>query len=401
MMPPPQAPPLAAATPDLVQQIVRLLPFLEGVPGVILWPTLMLVAATIVILFISVFDIFAIWLERKVAGRIQCRLGPMEVGPIRIGTRTYVGGLLQTVADGVKFLGKEDIIPAAVDKPLFIVGPIIVLLGVFAAYVVVPFGRDLIVSDLDVGLFFVAAVGSLEAIGVMMSGWASNNKWSLFGTMRAATQVVSYEIPLSLAFLTVIVCAGTLSMQELVHRQGAGSTFLGLTVWNWFVLANPFTAIAFIMYYIAGLAQCKRAPFDLPEAESEIVAGFHTEYSGMRFAIFFLAEYAAMYLVAAVAAVVFLGGWLTGIAFLDRWILETGGALANLLSLIVIVTKSTFLVFVMMWIRWTLPRIRLDQVMHLCMKVLLPFAIVALLGSALWEYFLPHHVLWVISTVRP
>jgi NADH-quinone oxidoreductase subunit H len=395
MLPPPVAEAALPATrsDDLVRQIVDLLPFLGGVPGWLLWPVLMLVAASVIVLFISVFDIFAIWLERKVAGRIQCRLGPMEVGPIRVGTRTYIGGVLQTIADGIKFLGKEDVIPAAVDKPLFIVGPIVVLLGVFAAYVVVPFGRDLIVSDLDLGLFFVAAVGSLEAIGVMMSGWASNNKWSLFGTMRAATQVVSYEIPLSLAFLTAIVCAGTLSMQEIVWRQQGW-------FWNWFVFANPFTAVAFVMYYIAGLAQCKRAPFDLPEAESEIVAGFHTEYSGMRFAIFFLAEYAAMYLVAAVAAVLFLGGWFTGIGPLDRFI-AAGGAAANLLSLVVIVTKSILLVFVMMWLRWTLPRIRLDQVMHLCMKVLLPFGILCLLGSALWEYVLPGHVAWFLGGWRP
>jgi NADH-quinone oxidoreductase subunit H len=276
---------------------------------------------------------------------------------------------------------------------MYIIGPIIVFLGVFAIFVVTPWAPNLIGSDLDVGLFFVAAVGSLEAIGVMMSGWASNNKWSLFGTMRTATQVVSYEIPLSLAFVTVIACAGTFSMMELCDQQRA-------SILHWYIFANPFTFLAFFIYYIAALAQVKRAPFDLPEAESELVSGFHTEYSGMRFSIFFLPEYAAMYAVSAVAAVVFLGGYYTGVVPpLDQWMYaHRTSVLANLIGIGVIVGKSTLLISLQMVLRWTLPRIRLDQVMHLCLKVLLPFSIVCVVGASAWQLVLGDHFLFVIPT---
>jgi NADH-quinone oxidoreductase subunit H len=376
-----------AAAPDMAA-LFRGIPGLSGLPEVAFWPVAILIVCAIVVGVITVFDLFAVWLERKVSARIQCRLGPMDVGPIKFGTKYYVGGVLQTIADGVKLLAKEDIIPAAGDKPLYIIGPIIVFLGVFAVFVVLPYGPQLIPSDLNTGLFYVAAVGSLEAIGVMMSGWASNNKWSLFGTMRTATQVVSYEIPLGLSFVAVIALAGTFSMTELCERQ-AGWIF------NWYVFANPFTLIAFVIYYIAALAQCKRAPFDLPEAESELVSGFHTEYSGMRFSIFFLSEYAAMYAVSAVAAVVFLGGYYSGIAPLDR-VIAAGGVLANVLGAAMIIGKSVFLVFVQMWLRWTLPRIRLDQVMYLCLKVLLPFAVACVLGAAAWQLVLGDRALWVL-----
>lgn len=368
---------LAVASVDMAA-LFRHVPGLSSLPPWLFWPTAMLIVASIItLLVITPFDLFAVWLERKVSARIQCRLGPMDVGPIKVGTRYYVGGVLQTIADGLKLLAKEDIIPAAGDKPLYIIGPIIVFLGVFAVFVVLPFGPQLIPADLDVGLFYVAAVGSLEAIGVMMSGWASNNKWSLFGTMRTATQVVSYEIPLGLSFVTVVLLAGTFSMTELCERQAGW-------IWNWYVFANPFTVVAFVIYYIAALAQCKRAPFDLPEAESELVSGFHTEYSGMRFSIFFLSEYAAMYAVSAVAAVVFLGGYYSGIAPVDRFI-GAGGVPANVLGALFVGGKSIFLVFVQMWLRWTLPRIRLDQVMYLCLKVLLPFSIACVLGAAAWQ----------------
>jgi NADH-quinone oxidoreductase subunit H len=271
-----------------------------------------------------------------------------------------------------------------------------VFLGVFALFVAIPFGPGFIVSDLDVGLFFIAAVGSLEAIGVMMSGWASNNKWSLFGTMRTATQVVSYEIPLSLSFVTVIACAGTFSMLELTDLQRGG-------FWKWWILANPFTFLAFFIYYISALAQVKRAPFDLPEAESELVSGFHTEYSGMRFSIFFLSEYAAMYAVSAIAAVVFLGGYYTGIpgdipVLGDGWMYANRGTvLANLVGFGVLLFKSLLLVSLQMLLRWTLPRIRLDQVMHLCLKVLMPFAIACVVGASAWQLLFKDHALFFLG----
>ncbi len=374
--------------PGMAELLARAIPGAGQLPASVLWPALILLVSVIVVGFITIFDLFAVWLERKVAARIQCRLGPMEVGPIRVGTRTFVGGVLQTIADGIKLLAKEDVIPRAADRALYIVGPIVVFLGIFAVFVVIPFGPQLIPADLDVGLFYIAAVGSLEAIGVMMSGWASNNKWSLFATMRTATQVVAYEIPLGLSFVTAIALAGTFRMTEICDVQAGWLP-------NWLVFANPFTGIAFVIYFIAALAQVKRAPFDLPEAESELVSGYHTEYSGMRFSIFFLSEYAAMYAVSAVAAVVFLGGYYTGIAPLDAWI-QKGGVPQNVVGLLAIAGKSVFLVFVQMWLRWTLPRIRLDQVMHLCWKVLLPFGIACVIGASAWHIALGERALWFL-----
>lgn len=335
------------------------------------WPRLIGVAAVWALpitVWVSLVGLFSIWLERKVSAHIQCRVGPMEVGP---------HGALQTLADGVKLLAKEDIIPQGSDRMLFALAPILAFAGTFVSFAVVPFGPDLIIADLDLGLYFLSAVGSLEAIGVIAAGWASNNKWSLFGSVRAATQVVSYEIPLGLAFVTVAAVAGSLSIVEIVEKQNG-------MIWNWFLFRNPFMPLAFISFYIASLAECKRAPFDLPEAESELVSGFHTEYSGMRFAIFFLAEYAAMYVVSALAAVLFLGGWYTGIAPLDAAV-SSSPIVGNLLGAVVIITKAFFLVFVQMWLRWTLPRIRLDQMMYLCFKVMVPIGMVVLLGASLWQ----------------
>jgi NADH-quinone oxidoreductase subunit H len=322
--------------------------------------------------WISFVGLLSIWLERKISAHIQCRLGPMEVGP---------HGALQTVADGVKLLAKEDLIPDDADRLLFALAPILAFAGTIVGFAVVPFGPDLIVADLDIGLYYLAAVGSLEAVGVVAAGWASNNKWSLFGSVRAATQVVSYEIPMGLSFVTVAVIAGTLSIRGIVEEQNGW-------IWNWFLFRNPFMWVAFVIYYIASLAECKRAPFDLPEAESELVSGFHTEYSGMRFAIFFLAEYAQMYAVSALGAVLFLGGWYTGIGPLDEAVRDNALA-RNLLGFGVISSKAFLLVCVQMWLRWTLPRLRLDQMMHLCLKVLLPIGMVVLMGSTLWEGLSP------------
>jgi NADH-quinone oxidoreductase subunit H len=339
------------------------------------WPQLIGVVAAWALpitVWVSLVGLISIWLERKISAHIQCRLGPMEVGP---------HGALQTIADGVKLLAKEDIIPDGADRFLFALAPILAFAGTFVSFAVIPFGPDLIIADLDAGLYFLAAVGSLEAIGVIAAGWASNNKWSLFGSVRAATQVVSYEIPMGLAFVTVAVVAGTLSITGIVEQQSG-------MIWNWYLFRNPVMPIAFISYYIASLAECKRAPFDLPEAESELVSGFHTEYSGMRFAIFFLAEYAAMYVVSALASVMFLGGWYTGIAPLDRAVAESG-LWANALGALVIITKSFALIFVQMWLRWTLPRIRLDQMMTLCLKVMVPIGMFTLVIAALWQALVP------------
>ena len=347
----------------------------------------LLITIGVVFGFVNVFAIGAVWSERKVSAHMQCRLGPMEVGP---------HGLLQTVADGLKLLTKEDIIPRLADKQLFALAPAIVFAGVLMRFVPLPFGDKLIASDLDLGLFFIAAVGAVEVLGVIMAGWASNNKWSLFATIRTATQMVSYEIPLGIAFVTVILCSGSFSLMDIVHQQGGSLNVVGGIeavngwVWHWNLFRNPFMPILAIVYFIASLAECKRAPFDLPEAESELVSGFHTEYTGMRFALFFLAEYAAMYLVAAVAVVIFLGGWWSGIYPLDAvgmgdedgFLVKTAGVL---IKVGVFLSKAFALVFVQMWIRWTLPRIRLDQMMYVCWKVLLPISLVCFVGSCLWE----------------
>ena len=334
--------------------------------------------------WVSLVGLVSIWLERKISAHIQCRLGPMEVGP---------HGALQTLADGVKLLAKEDIVPDGADRFLFGLAPILAFVGSFAVFAVVPFGPDLIVADLNLGIYFLAAIGSIEAIGVIAAGWASNNKWSIFGAVRAATQVVSYEIPLSLSLVTVAALAGSLSMMDIVHAQGGW-------MWNWFLFRNPFMVISFIIFYIASLAECKRAPFDLPEAESELVSGFHTEYSGMRFAIFFLAEYAAMYVVSAVAAVLFFGGWYTGFGRFDKWLAEASPFWANLLGAGVIISKAFLLICVQMWLRWTLPRIRLDQMMYLCLKVLVPIGMVVFMLAALWQGLFPVEVLgdWSVGS---
>ena len=372
---------------------------INGTLGAETFPELggLLITIGMVFGFVNIFAIGAVWSERKVSAHMQCRLGPMEVGP---------HGLLQTVADGLKLLTKEDIIPRLADKMLFAIAPAVVFAGVLMRFVPLPFGDQLIASDLDLGLFFVAAVGAVEVLGVIMAGWASNNKWSLFATIRTATQMVSYEIPIGIAFVTVILCCGSFSLVDVVNMQGGTLTDIDGEAhngwaWHWNLFRNPFMLILAITYFIASLAECKRAPFDLPEAESELVSGFHTEYTGMRFALFFLAEYAAMYLVAAVAVVLFLGGWWSGIYWVDEIGMGTDTWLASwldgvlgptltavlgvLIKVKVFLTKAFILVFIQMWVRWTLPRVRLDQMMYVCWKVLLPASLVCLIGSCLWE----------------
>ena len=310
--------------------------------------------------FLSLFPIFAIWFERKVAAHIQDRLGPMRVG---------WHGVLQSFADGIKLLFKEDIVPPEGDKPLFRLAPYLVVAGSFAAFAVIPWADGLVVSNLNIGLLYVIAIGSFNAIGILMAGWSSNNKYSLFGGMRSAAQIISYEIPTVLTLLVVIVQVGSLNLQDVVVAQQGG-------VFNWFIFRMfPINLIAFVVFFICGLAETNRTPFDLPEAESELVAGFHTEYSGMRFAMFFLAEYGAMFLVSALAAVLFLGGWQ---GFLAEPLIPGSGSL-------LFVAKTMFLVFVQMWLRWTLPRLRVDQLMAMCWKYLIPIGFVLLIVAAFFS----------------
>jgi NADH-quinone oxidoreductase subunit H len=319
----------------------------------------MLVYGAGVTAFLFIFVLFSNWWERKVSAHIQDRLGPMETGGWH--------GWAQALADAIKLLLKEDVIPNAADNKLFRLAPYLVFVGSLAGYAVLPFAANLIGSDLNIGVFYVVAVSSLVVIGILMAGWASNNKWALFGAMRSAAQMVSYEVPVALSLLIPVMMTGSMSMQDIVNAQAGG-------FWKWYVFQSaPFSLIAFVIYFWASLAEVNRTPFDLPEADSELVAGYFTEYSGMRFAMFFLAEYGNMFVVSSVAATVFLGGWQPLIP-----------ALKFIPGPIWFVGKSMFLVFVQMWLRWTLPRLRVDQLMYVCWKIFMPFAFVNLMLVGLW-----------------
>ena len=316
-----------------------------------------LIMALIMALVMAACAIVFTWMERKVAGFIQSRYGPMRVG--------HWHGAAQPVADMLKILQKEDIIPAAADKPLFMLAPLVIFIGSLLAWAAIPFAPGFIAADMDMGLFYIFAVSNLAVIGILMAGWSSNNKWAFYGAARGAAQIVSYEIPLALAALPVVMATGSLNMVDIVVAQQGG-------IGNWYLFYNPFVFIAFVIYFLCSIAEVNRNPFDLPETESELVAGYHTEYTGMRFAFFFLAEYANLFLVSCVATAVFLGGW---------WSPLPGVAFAPALGFIV---KATILVFLQMWIRWTLPRLRVDQLMYVCWKVMIPLALIAVVGAGIW-----------------
>ena len=337
------------------------------------------------------FHVFAIcpavfiWLERKASGRIQDRLGPT-----RVGGRF---GWLQSLADGVKLVQKEDLCPPAADGMLFRMAPYLVCLSSFAAFAVLPFSDGWVAVSADCGLFILLAVLSLEVFGIILAGYCSGSKWSLFGGMREAAQMVSYEIPLAICALIPVVSAGSLNLGEVGRMQGGH-------ILNWFLFHDPFTFVAFFVYFTVATASCKRAPFDLAEAESELVGGFHTEYSGMRWSFFFMGEYASMFAVSCVASLLFLGGWHTGLPFVDGFLVglrDAGkaadgfsilGYLANVLGCVAFAAKASALVFVQIWVRWTLPRLRIDQVMTTCLKYLLPISCVLFLGATTWPLML-------------
>jgi NADH-quinone oxidoreductase subunit H len=340
--------------------------------------------------FSGFFALFGVYAERKVSAFIQDRLGPTETGKF---------GVLQTIADVIKLLIKELIIPAAADKWLFMIAPAIIFIAVYMGFAAIPWANGLAPSNLNLGLYYIFAILSIETLGILMAGWGSNNKYSILGAMRSAAQIVSYEIPAGFAIISAVMIAQTLNLQTIATQQGILSSetnkFLGL--WDvshyggilaWNIFRAPHLIIAFVIYFIASLAESNRAPFDIPEAESELVAGFHTEFTGMRFAFVFLAEYSMMFLVSMIGVVLFLGAWNTplpniGVVRLADW---TTGIVWGVIWTVI---KVLLLVGIQMWIRWTLPRLRVDQLMNLCWKVLTPLAFVCMLVSGIWR-------LWVM-----
>lgn len=358
----------------------------EGLsPGCALFLAAIVHAAILIGLF-GALPLFLIWLERKVAGRIQDRLGPT-----RVGGRF---GWLQTLADGLKLIQKEDLAPLTADVWMFRLAPYLAVVASFAAFMVLPFSDSWVAITLDAGVFIILAIMSLEVLGIILAGYCSGSKWSLFGAMREAAQMVSYEIPMALTLLVPLVAVGTLNFREIVLMQSG-------SVADWMLFHDPFCFLAFFTYLVVSTASVKRAPFDLAEAESELVGGFHTEYSGLRWSFFFMAEYASMFAVSAIAALVFLGGWHTGLgverslAGLKGWAPDflvpgftLGSYLLNLFGAKILILKALALVFVQIWVRWTLPRLRIDQVMTTCLKYLVPISCVLFVGAVLWPLVL-------------
>jgi len=316
--------------------------------------------------------------ERKISADLQARIGPNRVGPF---------GLLQFLADGVKMILKEDIITSNADKFTFNLAPVLCLVGVFATLAVVPYSSGFMLADLNVGIFYLVGMASLVGVGVFLGGYASNSKWSMLGGMRGASQIISYEIPATLSIIAIVLLAGGLSMKTLINGQGGAPQ-------DWYLFHNPFAFMGFFVYFISALAETNRAPFDLPEAESELVSGYHTEYTGMKFGLFALAEYIEVFVVCGVAVALFLGGYkvpfdlgsgqiLVEKLGLDGMIAQNIGQFLELGSFF---TKTLILYYVVIWVRWTLPRLRVDQLMTLCWKYLTPIALFNLIGCAVWMY---------------
>ena len=328
-----------------------------------------IVVACVLVLFVIALPFASIvtWVERRVWARIQSRVGPNRVGP---------NGFLQWLADGIKHVCKEDIIPDEADERLFKLAPYLVVLAFILPWAVMPFSSTLILADLNIGILYMTAITALTVVGVLMAGWSSNNKWSLIGGIRSAAQIISYEIPAGLSIFPAVLMTGTLSMQGLIRAQA-------WEPYHWFLFANPFCFTAAIILFVSSLAENNRTPFDLPEAESELVAGFATEYSSMRYLFLFMAEWGNMFIAAAIIVTLYLGGW-------QAPHVSRNPGVTNLLEFSFFLIKVLLLVFVSMWIRGTLPRVRIDQMMSICWKYFVPLGFVNMIGTAIWVAFFPH-----------
>ncbi len=335
-------------------------------------PMLLVLAAALVGVLVTV------WLERKISASAQQRIGPEYAGAL---------GVLQPMADGLKLLLKEDVIPARADGLLFTLGPILVLVPVILSWLIVPFGQNLLISNVGVGIFLWISLSSIQPIGLLMSGYASNNKYSLLGGLRAAAQSISYEIPLALSVLAIVMMSNSLSTVDIVEQQNVAG-FLSWNVWR-----QP---VGFLIFWICALAECERLPFDLPEAEEELVAGYQTEYAGMKFALFYLGSYINLVLSALLVSILYLGGW--GFPFSVEWLATLVGqsidsplvqVIAASVGIVMTVLKAYLLVFLAILLRWTTPRVRIDQLLDLGWKFLLPISLVNLLFTAALKLAFP------------
>lgn len=375
---------LAAAATGLVSQGIDLeASFSQALEGLglspqaarVLWlplPMLLVLVAAVVGVLVTV------WLERKISAAVQQRIGPEYAGAL---------GILQPMADGLKLLVKEDVIPARADGLLFTLGPVLVLVPVILSWLIVPFGQRLLISNVGIGIFLWISLSSIQPIGLLMSGYASNNKYSLLGGLRAAAQSISYEIPLALAVLAVVMMSNSLSTVDIVNQQNG----VGLLSWN--IWRQP---VGFLIFWICALAECERLPFDLPEAEEELVAGYQTEYAGMKFALFYLGSYINLVLSALLVSILYLGGWgfPVPVDWLAGWLGQSVDAplvqvITGSVGIVMTVLKAYLLVFLAILLRWTTPRVRIDQLLDLGWKFLLPLSLVNLLVTAALKLVFP------------
>lgn len=353
-------------------------------PAIVFFILMILTAVLVVFLISLPIAGVLTYAERKVAGHAQSRYGP---------NRILGHGFFQWAADGIKLVLKEDIIPSQADQLLFRYAPYLVMMGFCGTLVVIPFSDSWLAANLNVGMLYVISISSLTVAGIIMSGWASNNKWASLGALRAAAQIISYEIPVGLGVLVIALMSQSLSLQTIVEKQGWGMGILGWNIWPW---VNPFATVAFFIFFIAGLAEINRTPFDIPEAESELVSGYNTEYSGIRFGMFFVAEFGNIFVVSAFSVALFLGGW--HVPFIGHWLKSVDWSFLPLIGNLcekfdipyrligagVFFFKASFLIILILFLRWTLPRIRVDQLMGMNWKYLVPIGIFSVLGTAVW-----------------